>query len=91
MRLIFTSAFIAGLSFMPTALCWSQPPASNGAHTGPHSAAIAPPTAMKLDGVPAIPHTLALEIAPYGEFTPTRFVGWHPVEQDMLILRRAGS
>ena len=49
------------------------------------------PAAMKTEGVPAISQTLATEIAPYGEFTPTRFVGWHPIAQDMLILRRAGN
>ncbi len=49
------------------------------------------PAAMRTEGVPAISHALAAEIAPYGEFLPTRFVGWHPVEQDMLILRRAGN
>ena len=52
---------------------------------------LSPPAAMKTEGVPVISHALAQEIAPYGEFTPTRFIGWHPVEQDMLILRRAGN
>jgi dipeptidyl aminopeptidase/acylaminoacyl peptidase len=46
---------------------------------------------MRLDGVPAVPQSLADDIAPYGEFHPTLFVAWHPTEQDMLILRRAGN
>ena len=46
---------------------------------------------MKTEGVPPIAQSLAQEIAPYGDFAATRFVGWHPVEQDMLILRRAGN
>ena len=49
---------------------------------------LSPPTAMKIDGVPMISQALAQEIAPYGDFAATRFVGWHPVEQDMLILDR---
>jgi dipeptidyl aminopeptidase/acylaminoacyl peptidase len=50
-----------------------------------------PPAALQLDGVPPIAQALAEDIEPYGEFHPTRFVAWHPSEQDMLILRRAGN
>ncbi len=49
------------------------------------------PLAMRTEGVPTISQALAAVIAPYGDFTPTRFVGWHPIEQSMLILRRAGN
>ncbi len=87
MRLIFTSALVAGLSLLPTTSSTAQPPAANATQT----AVMTPPLAMKTEGVPPIPLSLALEIAPYGDFAPTRFVGWHPVEQDMLILRRAGN
>ena len=87
MRLIFTSAFVAGLSFMPTTSSMAQPPATNA----PANVIMMPPAAMKTEGVPPIPLSLAQDIAPYGEFAPTLFVGWHPVEQDMLILRRAGN
>ncbi len=50
-----------------------------------------PPAALQLDGVPIIAQALADDIEPYGEFYPTRFIGWHPIEQDMLILRRSGN
>ena len=90
MRLIFTSAFVAGLSLLPATSSLSQPPAPNSPHTA-WSSALLPPAAMKTEGVPPIAQSLAQEIAPYGDFAPTRFVGWHPVEQDMLILRRAGN
>ena len=52
---------------------------------------LAPPAAMRVDGVPPIQQTLAADIAPYGDFQATRFVAWHPTEQDMLILKRAGN
>jgi hypothetical protein len=51
----------------------------------------APPPSMRIDGVPPIQQSLAADIAPYGDFQPTRFVGWHPAEQDMMIVKRAGA
>ena len=75
---------------MPTTSSVAQPPAPNLPHNASLSVLL-PPAAMKTEGVPPIAQSLALEIAPYGDFAPTRFVSWHPVEQDMLILRRAGN
>ncbi len=81
MRLIFASALVAGLPLLlPVSRAGAQPPS-----------ALAPPSTMKADGVPAIHQSLAAEIAPYGEFTPTRFASWHPLEPEMLVLRRAGN
>jgi dipeptidyl aminopeptidase/acylaminoacyl peptidase len=61
------------------------------AHARNDGPAFAPPAAMRLDGVPPVAQALAADIAPYGEFQPTRFVAWHPTEQDMMILKRAGN
>jgi dipeptidyl aminopeptidase/acylaminoacyl peptidase len=80
MRLIFASALAAGWSLLSPAFALAQTPL-----------ALVPPAAMKIDGVPAISQALATDIAPYGDFAATRFIGWHPVEQDMLIVRRAGN
>jgi dipeptidyl aminopeptidase/acylaminoacyl peptidase len=55
------------------------------------AAMLAPPPAVRVDGAPGVPQQLASDMAPYGDYTPTRFVAWHPTEQDMLILRRAGG
>ncbi len=52
---------------------------------------LTPPNALKLDAAPGVPLSLAQDIAPYGDYHATRFAAWHPTEQDMLILRRAGS
>jgi dipeptidyl aminopeptidase/acylaminoacyl peptidase len=58
----------------------------------PHAGlSLLPPPALQLDGVPAISQALADDIEPYGEFFPTRFSGWHPTEEDMLIVRRADN
>lgn len=78
-RLVVASAIVAGGAALATT------------PVKPDAAVFAPPAAIKLDGVPNIPQALAADIAPYGEFFPTRFVAWHPTEQDMLILRRAGN
>ena len=75
---------------MPTTSSVAQPLAPNLPHNASLSVLL-PPAAMKTEGVPPIAQSLAQEIAPYGDFAATRFVGWHPVEQDMLILRRAGN
>lgn len=80
MRLIFSTV---SLSLALAAAC--------PLHAQRDGVVLSPPAAMKIDGIPTISHALAQEIAPYGDFAATRFVGWHPVEQDMLILRRAGN
>jgi dipeptidyl aminopeptidase/acylaminoacyl peptidase len=69
------------LGFLAAAPVWAK-------HEG-H--VLAPPAALKVDGVPPIMQALAADIAPYGEFNATRFVAWHPTEQDMLVMRRAGN
>jgi dipeptidyl aminopeptidase/acylaminoacyl peptidase len=56
-----------------------------------HGLSMLPPSAMKVDGAPPVPQALAEDIEPYGEFFPTRFMAWHPTEQDMLVLRRAAT
>jgi len=81
MRLNFRSTVMMG------AFCAALPPIA----LAQPPAALAPPPAMRVDGVPVVSQSLADEIAPYGEFKPTRFVAWHPLLQDMLIMRRAGN
>jgi dipeptidyl aminopeptidase/acylaminoacyl peptidase len=56
-----------------------------------HGISMLPPSEMRIDGAPSVPIALAEDIAPYGEFYPTRFMAWHPTEQDMLVLRRAAT
>ncbi len=54
-----------------------------------HGISMLPPPAMHVDGAPPISQNLADDIEPYGEFYPTRFMAWHPNEQDMIVVRRA--
>ena len=92
MRLIFSRLPISLVSTLALTFVTSSPARAQRETATPANAqGMLAPAAMKTEGVPTISQTLATEIAPYGEFTPTRFVGWHPIEQDMLILRRAGN
>jgi dipeptidyl aminopeptidase/acylaminoacyl peptidase len=52
--------------------------------------AIPVPPAVKLEGVPPIPATIAERFAPYGEFRSAEFLGWHPVKREMLIATSFG-
>jgi len=49
------------------------------------------PDKVKLDGVPAIPLSLANAVAPYGQFRQARLLGWHPTERRILISTAFGN
>jgi len=52
---------------------------------------IVPAPNLHAEGIPPIPATLARKIGLYTEFRPKAFVGWHPVNREMLIATRAGN
>jgi dipeptidyl aminopeptidase/acylaminoacyl peptidase len=51
-------------------------------------AIFSPPAAMVLDNVPAVPASVAAQVARYTEFKPTSFATWHPVRREMILVRR---
>jgi dipeptidyl aminopeptidase/acylaminoacyl peptidase len=53
--------------------------------------AIVPGENLVVDGVPAIPKSLATEVGRYREFRQARFLDWHPVRKEMLISTRLGN
>ncbi len=53
-------------------------------------AAVPVPPAVKLDGVPPIPVSLAERFAPYGEFRFAELLNWHPTRRQMLIATSFG-
>jgi len=91
MRLILAPALAVAALLSASGRTIAQPPQSAPAGNGTPAAVLAPPTALRVDGVPVVPAALASEIAPYGDFSMTRFVGWHPFVQEMLVMRRAGN
>ncbi len=49
---------------------------------------VAPPPALRIEGVPPIPAALAKALEPYGEFRPHAMLSWHPQKREMLVRRR---
>ncbi len=49
------------------------------------------PTAIIVDGVPAVPTALATATRPYMEYRTATFLGWHPNDKSMLIATRFGN
>ena len=52
---------------------------------------IVPGENLVVDGIPAIPKSLATEVGRYREFRQARFLDWHPVRKEMLIGTRRGN
>jgi dipeptidyl aminopeptidase/acylaminoacyl peptidase len=48
------------------------------------------PSTIKLDGVPAIPASLAERFAPYGEFRSAELLAWHPTRREILVATSFG-
>jgi len=49
---------------------------------------VSPPSALIVEGIPAIPAELAAKVNPYGEFRPHGMLSWHPQRREMLVRRR---
>ena len=58
---------------------------------GAQNQTIAPTPNLVVDGIPAIPVSVADEVRRYTEGRPARFAGWHPVRREMLISTRFGN
>jgi len=49
---------------------------------------VAPPPALTLENVPAVPAELAQKLKAYNNFRPHGLFSWHPVKREMLVSRR---
>ncbi len=49
-----------------------------------------PPT-IKVEGMPAIPQTLADDLARYTQFREAQLIGWHPTKRQVLITTSFGN
>ena len=54
-------------------------------------AALAPPSSLAADGMPAVPRALVDEVGRYTESRSAGFVDWHPVDHQLLISTRFGN
>lgn len=52
---------------------------------------VAPPPAMVVDGVPAIPQDLVAGLAPYQQSRHANFLGWNAADRSMLVKTRFGG
>jgi dipeptidyl aminopeptidase/acylaminoacyl peptidase len=59
-----------------------------GAGATAQEALLAPPAAMVLENVPAVPASVASQVAKYNEFKPTSMASWHPARLEMILVRR---
>jgi dipeptidyl aminopeptidase/acylaminoacyl peptidase len=57
----------------------------------PQERSIAPNENLVVDGIPAIPASIAEEVGPYTEFRAAGFSSWHPTKREMLISTRFGD
>ena len=69
----------------------AQPPQTGPAGNGTPVAVLAPPAALRVDGFAAGASLTGERDRPYGDFSITRFVSWHPSAPEMLVMRRAGN
>ena len=61
------------------------------AAAGLHAQAIAPNPNLRVEGIPAIPASLARAAGPYTEFRPRALSAWHPVRRELIVATRAKS
>ncbi len=61
------------------------------AQPGAQNKTIAPTENLVVDGVPAIPASLADDVRRYTESRPASFASWHPTRREMLISTRFGN
>jgi len=57
----------------------------------PPAPAITPPAALRAEGIPPIPTTIADAVGAYTEFRSATFAGWHPTRREALVLTRFGD
>jgi dipeptidyl aminopeptidase/acylaminoacyl peptidase len=78
------AAWLAALAGALLAGCaqMAQPPAASADEF------IAPNAQLVAQGIPPVPASLARTVARYTDFRGQRFVGWHPLQPEMLVALR---
>lgn len=77
-------------AWIPTqfALAQAAQPASAAAPAPAAVPTLQPPAALRADGIPPIPASIADAVGAYTEFRSAQFAGWHPTRREALILTR---
>ena len=82
--------FRRSLVWLLTALaaCGTALAAQAQTSEAPAPSTLQPPAALRADGMPAIPASIAESVGAYTEFRSAWFAGWHPTKREALILTR---
>ena len=82
--------FRRSLVWLLTALaaCGTALAAQAQTSAAPEPPTLQPPAALRADGMPAIPASIAAAVGAYTEFRSAWFAGWHPTKREALILTR---
>ena len=76
----------AALAFFATAVVAQQP-----AQPEVIAPVVEPNANLLVEGIPAIPQSLAARIGGYSDFRGHSFADWHPVRREMLVSHRAAG
>ena len=74
--------FAAALALFATAVV---------AQTPAQPEVVAPNPNLLIEGIPAIPQSLATRVGGYSDFRGHSFSDWHPVRREMLVSHRAAG
>ena len=87
-----TAALLCACAPMPPAPTATPGTSTAAARAVSAGATIAPNANLVVQGIPAIPQSIADEVARYTDFRGHGFVGWHPTRREMLVShRKAGA
>ena len=73
----------------PRLLLWSLLASAPLASYADEVALVKPNEHLTVQGIPAIPQSLADQLAPYTEFRPRQLLDWHPSQRSILLSTRS--
>ncbi|MBI3230402.1 MAG: S9 family peptidase [Burkholderiales bacterium] len=88
MQMTLTSRLTIAQLVCATLLTYTTSFGAVAANTAADEAIVKPNEHLTVQGIPAIPQSLADQLAPYTEFRPRAALGWHPRERSLLISTR---
>ncbi|MBI5716571.1 MAG: S9 family peptidase [Burkholderiales bacterium] len=89
LALLCAAATLAACGAATVAQAPATPRQANA--TTPPQAALAPPTALHVEGVPPLDAALLPALRRYSEVAGHQFVDWHPLLREMLVAHRAAG
>lgn len=80
---------LVATAFLLAACTTQAPQAQLPTHTHPVAAALVPPPAMRIEGVPTLSENVQQAVQRYSGIAGHAFVDWHPKRLEMLVAHRA--